>query len=315
MGKGNPREKLAHHKHIGPWRGKPSQENVSGVGKTHLKHSGWTFGSGTPLATEIIMLSLLKSIFARTRPERPDFDAAWEPALAENLAVWETLEEQQREKLRSRIADFLANKRFEGCGGLELTQSMKLVIAAMACMLVVNSSAEAFPLCESVLVYPDKYYKTVKVPGPGGMIQEQTILASGESWTGLYGSASGGPVILSWRDVAAAAAGLSGGRNVVHHEFAHQLDALDGAMDGAPRLANKQVATQWQQVFTREYSQLRRDLAQHLPTYINGYGATHPAEFFAVATEHYFADPMTMLARHPDLYALLHGFYTASEHA
>lgn len=261
------------------------------------------------------MLSLLKTIFTRSRLKREarSFDPSWEPALAENLAVWQTLEEQQREKLRQRIADFLATKRFEGCGGLTVTPEMKLVIAAMACMLVVNSSAEAFPLCESVLVYPDKYYKTVKVPGPGGMIQEQTILASGESWTGLYGAASGGPVILSWRDVAAAAAGQSGGRNVVHHEFAHQLDALDGAMDGAPRLANKHAASQWQQVFTREYSQLRRDLSQHIPTYINAYGATNPAEFFAVATEHYFGDPASMQARHPDLHAQLHAFYSSPD--
>jgi Mlc titration factor MtfA (ptsG expression regulator) len=265
------------------------------------------------------MLWRLKSIFSRTKTQpgskRRPFDPSWEPALAEHLAVWESLQEQEKEKLRERIAEFLATKRFEGCGGLAVTSEMKLVIAAMACMLVVHSSAEAFPLCESILVYPEKYVKTIKVPGPGGMIQEREITASGESWTGLYGSASGGPVILSWRDVAAAAAGLSGGRNVVHHEFAHQLDALDGSMDGAPRLANKQAASQWQQVFSREYSQMHRDLAQHVPTFLNPYGATSPAEFFAVATEHYFADPATMQARHPDLYAQLHAFYASPDPA
>lgn len=262
------------------------------------------------------MRAFLQSILNRFKTEQPSaqFDPSWEPALAENLVVWHTLEEQQKQKLRGRIADFLANKRFEGCGGLEVTQDMKLIIAAMACMLVVNSSAKAFPLCESILVYPDKYVKMVKVPGPGGIIQEQQITASGESWTGLYGSASGGPVILSWRDVAAAAAGHSGGRNVVHHEFAHQLDALDGAMDGAPRLPSRQ-ASQWQQVFSREYSLMRRDLALRVPTFINPYGATSPAEFFAVATEHYFADPATMQARHPDLYAQLHAFYSSPDPA
>lgn len=253
------------------------------------------------------MLTWLKDKLFTSRT--PEFNPEWESTLDQNLAVWHTLQERERGKLRQRIADFLASKNFEGCGGLEVTQDMKLVIAAMACMLVVNTSAKAFPLCDTILVYPDKFTKTVKVPGPGGMIQEQQIIASGESWTALYGSASGGPVILSWRDVAAAAAGLTGGRNVVYHEFAHQLDALDGAMDGAPNLPDRHAAQEWRQVFTREYSHLRRDLAHRVPTFIHPYGATSPAEFFAVATEHYFANPEEFACRHPDLYAQLHSFY------
>jgi len=257
------------------------------------------------------MFTWLKDKLFSTTP--PEFNPAWESTLDQNLAVWHTLQERERSKLRQRIADFLDTKNFEGCNGLEVTQDMKLVIAAMACMLVVNSSAKAFPLCDTILVYPDKFTKTIKVPGPGGTIQEQQIIASGESWSALYGSASGGPVILSWRDVEAAAHGLTNGRNVVHHEFAHQLDALDGAMDGAPNLPDRTTAQEWRQVFTREYSHLRRDLAHRVPTFIHPYGATSPAEFFAVATEHYFANPAEFQARHPDLFTQLHAFYNPSE--
>ncbi len=137
--------------------------------------------------------------------------------------------------------------------------------------------------------------------GGGGLIAgEQGRL--GEAW-------GQGVVVLSWDDVRRGAADMRDGQNVVLHEFAHQLDQEDGAADGAPILPGRSRYVAWARVLGAEYEQLRRDASRGRPSVLDDYGATNPAEFFAVATECFFEKPGLLRRRHPELYEELRAYY------
>jgi len=228
------------------------------------------------------------------------FPPAWDVILKKNLPPYGKLSPGLRQQLHEATRIFIAEKSFEGCGGLTLTDEIKVTIAAQACMLLLNREVKYYPKLYSVLVYPSTY-----VAGTRHTIRGQPNEASvrlGESW-------HAGAVVLAWDSVKHGAANFNDGHNVTMHEFAHQLDQHYGAADGAPDLADRSAYSAWARIFSKEYELLRRKTAKGRKTVMDAYGATNPAEFFAVATETFFEKPVQLKRNHPELYEELFSFY------
>ena len=215
------------------------------------------------------------------------------------LARW--LSAEERERLLRLVQVFLTEKHFEGCGGLTVTEEMKIRIATEACLLLLNLEGPCYPTLRTVLVYPHGFVpKFAGSPGTGEIARSPVPLI-GESW-------GDGVVVISWDDAVRGARNPADGDNVVLHEFAHQLDAEDGAADGAPILPPGALRT-WGGVLSEEYERLRRDAADDRRSALDDYGATNKAEFFAVATEAFFEKPVQLEREHPALYTQLRQFY------
>jgi Mlc titration factor MtfA (ptsG expression regulator) len=243
---------------------------------------------------------LLKSR-RRERLRRKPFPPAWETILARNFAYDRKLTPEERTELRGSMQIFLAEKHFEGCGGFVLTDEVRVTIAAEACLLLLHRETDDYPGLDSILVYPSAYVAHERRDLGGGTVAEGDQAREGESW-------ERGALVLAWDDALRGARELSGGHNLSLHEFAHQLDQEDGVADGAPALERSMYAT-WAAVLGREYSQLLHDLKTHHHNLIDVYGATNPAEFFAVVTETFFERPKKLRATHPELYDELQLFY------
>ncbi|MCW5889762.1 MAG: zinc-dependent peptidase [bacterium] len=227
---------------------------------------------------------------------------AWREIIARNVAIHRRLSAEDQRELLGHVQVFLAEKRFEGCGGLELSDEIRVTIAAQACVLLLHRETDYYPECSSILVYPHAYVAPVLELGPDGIVHEGASARLGESWVR-------GVVVLSWDDVLAGAADVHDGHNVVLHEFAHQLDQEDGAGDGAPPLPRRSMYVAWARVLSAEYDALRADAAAGRVSVLDHYGATNPAEFFAVASECFFEKSRQLRAKHPELYEELRVFY------
>lgn len=258
------------------------------------------------------MLHLFSKRRRRERIRRRPFPEEWCGILCKRVPYYSRLSPEDQRELQGHIQVFLAEKRFEGCppgpDKLEITDEIRVTIAAQACVLLLRRDTDYYRGLRTILVYPAKFVSTVKSVGPGGIITEGQGVRLGESSQGVMGS-RGGPVVLSWDDAKAGAADVSDGHNVVFHEFAHQLDAESGAVDGAPALEQASQYVAWARVLGGEYSRLIEDIAYRRPHLLDNYAATNPAEFFAVATEFFFERPRDLLAMHPRLYEQLAGFY------
>jgi len=203
--------------------------------------------------------------------------------------------------LQDNIKIFIAEKNFEGCGGLAMTDEIRVTIAAYACILLLNRRHDFYPRLQSILVYPDSYSVPTTRLGPGQMLIEGQEERAGESW-------HTGAVVLSWSHIQHRP-GDPAAHNVVLHEFAHQLDQEDGSVNGAPLLPKSSMYATWARILGREYEALRMDADADRPTVLNKYGATAPAEFFAVVTECFFENPRQLRDRHPELYEELKRYY------
>jgi MtfA peptidase len=248
-------------------------------------------------------------VFKRRRRKkvaaRP-FPPVWRRMLEENFPYHRCLPEGDQRELEGHILVFLSEKYFEGCAGFEITDEVRVTIAAQACLLLLHRATDYYPGLRTILVYPTGYFAPAKVGGPGGVVTETVQGRLGESWNtpGI-----GGPVVLSWRDVKQGAADAGDGRNVVFHEFAHQLDGESGSVEGAPLLERRSSYIAWARVLGAEYRAFLEDLRAARPTVLNPYGAQSPGEFFAVVTEAFFEMPRQLKARHPELYGQLAGFF------
>lgn len=247
----------------------------------------------------------------RRRVRSKPFPAHWARILDEGLPYYRRLPKADQDELRGHIQVFLAEKYFEGCGGLEVTDEIRVIIAAQACILLLHRPTDYYPGLKTILVYPSTYIAEGKVRGPGGVVTEVRGPRAGESWhqSGVNSHAGGGPVVLSWRDVQAGAADIHDGHNVVFHEFAHQLDGESGSVEGAPALERRSGYLAWARVLGSEYQALIDDLRNQRPTVLGPYAASSPAEFFAVVTEAFFEKSQELKARHPEMYRMLAEFY------
>lgn len=225
---------------------------------------------------------------------------SWGPILERNVPAVAGLPADLRAQLHGCMRVFLDEKRFEGCGGQEITAEVRVTIAAQACLLLIGREAEVYPRLKSILVYPHTYVAGGK--GIFGGQYDEPSARLGESWRT-------GTLILSWHSVKGGAANIRDGRNVALHEFAHQLDQADGAADGAPSLPHASSYRSWATCFQREYRDFLKRLEKGERTVIDDYGATNAAEFFSTATEAFFEKPRQLAEKRPELFEELKGYY------
>ena len=239
--------------------------------------------------------------YRRKQLKNKPFPPEWEGILNRNVVLYGYLPGSLKKELQGHIQIFLGEKIFEGCGGLKITDEIRVTIAAQACILLLNRKTTYYPTLYTILVYPGAYVakKTTVV---GMQHFEEMTVRAGESWTR-------GEVVLAWDNVRQEAIDLAGGHNVVLHEFAHQLDQEDGRSDGAPILGKQTSYKTWARVLSKEYQNLRRKTLTGRHDIMDAYGATNPAEFFAVATETFFERPKQMKLTHPELYKELESYY------
>jgi Mlc titration factor MtfA (ptsG expression regulator) len=248
-----------------------------------------------------MFFSWLKQRRRRKILETP-FPSEWRDFVHRNVAHYRYLSSREQAKMRDDLRIFLAEKNWEGCGGLQLTDEIKVTISAQACLLVLGMEHNYFDRVATILVYPHGYVSHREEPGPDGQVHTGPQARRGEAWYR-------GPVILSWADVRAEAREPGQGHNLVAHEFAHQLDMLDGVINGTPRLGGEDELLRWKEVMTAEYQRLIDESELGRATLLDQYGTTNEAEFYAVATECFFDLPVELQQHHPRLYDLLRDYY------
>ncbi|MDX1386922.1 MAG: zinc-dependent peptidase [bacterium] len=251
------------------------------------------------------LLWLGRAYFRHRRRERlrlQPIPPHWKEILEEEVPIYRYLNSELREQLHGLIQIFIAEKPFEGCGGLEVTEEMKVIIAAQACVLLLNRKVKMYPKLDAILVYPTAFVaKTVEQHGWGGFVEKEQVRL-GESW-------HQGMLVLAWDNVQRGAHDPRDGHNVVLHEFAHQLDQEDGRSNGAPLLEKGSHYAGWARHLGEAYKELQAKVAEHQPSLIDPYGATNPAEFFAVLTETFFEKARALKKKYPKLYQELKTYY------
>ena len=231
------------------------------------------------------------------------FPPEWVWFIDRNVPYGRHLHPEERRHLEDLIKVFIAEKHFEGCGGLEITDEVKVTIAAQACLLLLNLHHDYYERLVSIVVYPESFDFAQEEPGPtSGTVETRRFQAAGLSSTM-------GAVVLSWPDTVRGGQNPGDGFNVVLHEFAHQLDQLDGVMNGAPVLEGGAMYRDWARVLGAEYQRLQAEIETDTSSLISAYGATQPAEFFAVVTELFFEKPVDLQREHPELYEEFRQYY------
>ncbi len=233
------------------------------------------------------------------------FPSVWEEIIRRNAAHYCMLEDAQRAHLRTLIQVFISEKNWEGAGGLEMTDEIRVTISAQACLLLLGLPHNFYQNVKSIIVYP-----STVVPPQRKLGFFETASAPVALEAPIIGQAfQQGPVIIIWDAALHGGRHPESGHNVVYHEFAHKLDMLDGAADGTPPLRDRNEYRDWVQTCSREYLRLKHDTERGRTSFLNAYGATNEAEFFAVATEQFFDQPWSMMEQAPDLYRILKEYY------
>ncbi|MEM7166920.1 MAG: M90 family metallopeptidase [Planctomycetota bacterium] len=230
------------------------------------------------------------------------FPPAWLAILEQRVAHWHYLDDAERAELQFLIQVFVAEKEWEGCGGLEITDDIRVTVAGLACLLLLRlEEHDYYRNVRSILVYPSTIAAPSNGAGPG-FRSDGRVPVLGQAMLR-------GPVILVWDAVLRGAAHPERGQNVAYHEFAHKLDMLDGVIDGTPQLGDRVHLRRWIEVCTRVYEDLVDRTEKRKGAFLDKYGATNVAEFFAVATEYFFNKPMQLQKKRPQLYELFDDFY------
>lgn len=238
---------------------------------------------------------------ARLRSQPPP--PAWRAILERNLDVFSRLSAADQAELLAHTQVFLAEKHFEGAGGLTLTDEIRVTIAAQACLLLLHRETDYYPELTSILVYPSGYTAEEERHIGGGIWSDAPEDRLGHTGQRLRA------LVLAWDEARHGAAAPTDGENLILHEFAHQLDFENKSSDGTPALETRGDYLAWARVMSDEFEALREATDSGIPTLLDGYGATDPAEFFAVVTEAFFERPRALRKLHPALFAQLQRFY------
>lgn len=230
------------------------------------------------------------------------FPAEWLRIIQRKIPFYAKLQPAEQQQLRDLVRQFIDDKQYFGCDGLRITDEIRVTIAAEACLLLLNRETRIYPGLRSILVYPYAFRVTREGRNPDGTVSHASHGLLGESW-------DNGKVILSWDDVEKGLMDPEDGHNVVLHEFSHQLDSENGSANGLPPLYGHNSIKTWARVFSSEFAALNAAVDNNQITVMNEYGATNPAEFFAVATETFFEKPVQLQQLHPLLYAELSKYY------
>jgi len=238
----------------------------------------------------------------RQRLHRQPFPAAWRQILDENIPFCRLLPEPTTAAFEKRVRIFLDEKRFEGCGGLEVTDEMRVTVAGYACLLLLQNPDGYYPRLGTVVIYPESFAAPIRATDHLGIVTETVEERLGESW-------EEGTVVLAWDSIQEIVRGVSGDCNVIIHEFAHQIDAQRGLTEGSRLLASGHHHHNWGKLLERERQQQRAARRRGRPAILDSYAFTSPEELFAVATETFFMRPIRLRSNHPELYAELQMVY------
>ena len=242
---------------------------------------------------------LSRTAWSRARRKRRPLPLAWREILEGQVAYYRCLPEAEQAELRGLLQVLLGEVPFEAGAGLEsVDETMRVLIAAQACVLLLHRPLAELPRLRSVIVYPGAYRARERLNTPEGTVVEASEVRRGESW-------SHGVLLFSWDDVVYDAAHVDDGENIVFHELVHALDEQTGEADGVPLLPNADTAREWVEAFGGAYKELVRDTRLRRETLLDPYAAEDPAEFFAVATEAFLEMPLEFRAAYPALYRLL----------
>lgn len=225
----------------------------------------------------------------------------WRSLIHDRVPLTRSLTESEWTRLLDLVHRFVREKHFEGIDGLVVTEAMQVIVAALACLLILHLDVvECFPRVRSIVLYPGTFVPRLPI------LTRYDPLPEPEP---SLGQSVRGAIVLSWERVVHDAAHSGAGGNVVLHEFAHQLDQEDGYVDGVPLLEAPSSTRVWARVLRERFEELRRATEEGTADVLSAYGATNKAEFFAVATEAFFERPIEMRNRYPDLYEELRGFF------
>ena len=274
-----------------------------------------TRGSSTmsfsSLVTLLVLLLIFIGVVCRVyywrnyrihRASRQEFATHWLDIVKRRLPFYSKLPTELQQELQNLIKVFLQEKNFVGCAGQQIDDEIRVTVAAQACLLLLNRKTNQYQKLQSILVYPSTFIATREVRDDLGLVSTNHIVLLGESW-------GQGKVVLAWDNVEKSVRNLRDGHNVVLHEFAHQLDSESGATNGAPLLQTRGAYKSWAHVFSEEFEDLQRIAARGGESLIDHYGATNPAEFFAVSTETFFERPAQMKENHRELFQELVKYY------
>jgi len=218
--------------------------------------------------------------------------------VAAKLSFLRGLSENDTARLKELVVLFLAEKEMHGAQGLQLTDEVRLSIAAQACLPILNLGLDVYGGWVGVIVYPGEFRVRKEEVDADGVVHTFDEELAGEAWPG-------GPVILSWEDVGMAERGY----NVVIHEFAHKIH-MDGEGDANYPAARKGMdSAKWRATLEDAYKRFCAEVDSGEPTFIDPYAAEHPAEFFAVMSEAFFTESAVLARDWPELYAQLAMFY------
>ncbi|MCW8809919.1 MAG: zinc-dependent peptidase [Ignavibacteriaceae bacterium] len=238
----------------------------------------------------------------REKLRNKELKPEWKEIIIKNIKFYSLLSEEMKKELHGLIQIFMDEKTFEGCEGLELTDKIKITIASQACILLLGRKSDIYPTLRTILVYPHAYFAPLKQRMEDGSIIEGYQARLGESW-------SRGQVVLAWDEILQDTNDIHDGHNLVLHEFAHQLDNESGAAEGIPEFDKRSSYIVWARVLTNEYNKLISDIVHQKHPLLDQYGATNPAEFFAVATEYFFERPIELKNLHSELYEQFKNFF------
>lgn len=219
------------------------------------------------------------------------FPRQWRRILQQRVRFYQLLPSELQRRLEHLIQLFIHDKKFYGAGGLTINDTIRVTIAAEACLLILGRTFDEYAKLKSIIVYPSAFLADEK----------NHVIRLGESW-------QNGRVIIAWDEVSNDSLYLTPGHNVTIHEFAHQLDSQDGYADGVPSIPAAAIHV-WSNAFSNALDGLRKQLQAAQPTWLNPYGVTNAAEFFAVCSEAFFTDPHSFEHHYPELFRLLRAFY------
>ncbi len=237
---------------------------------------------------------LQASYAARLNPD-------WVEILEKKMSLYKVLPADLKELLHGHVNYFLETKSFYGHDGQEITDEIKVTVAGDACLPVLMREDPIYPDFDTIFICPDHYVRT-EHEMIDGVLDQVTRKSVGVSWLN-------GPLLLAWRYASYGSSNKTDGQNVTLHEFAHKLDGENGATNGLPILRNDEDYDDWNVVMTKEYANLCERVDSRANKVLDKYGATSPAEFFAVATEAFFEKSVKFKKRLPDLYQLLANYY------
>ncbi len=232
--------------------------------------------------------------------QHPIADGEWQDTVAQ-LPLLQDLTPAQLAELRAMTTWFIHEKDFYGGGDMDVIRPVQLIIAAQSCLPVLSLGYQWLEGWYSVYVYPGAFKTRQSWRNHMGLVQEDKRVLAGAAH-------QRGGMVLSWHNVAEDVADPSDGDNVIIHEIAHKLDMRNGPADGYPALHQGMSRSVWAKVMQEAFEQLQKQAKRGRPK-IDPYGATEPAEFFAVTSEYYFENPQKLRDAFPEVYAQLHQFY------